>query len=163
MRKEVNERAAPPLPELAPDKPLADRGTAYSMVRLAVILSLGIIVLVAFWAFHAGGSVRGALAYLRGDSIYVPPTVDVPGDGSSGSSVRLVNLTATTFQIVAFSPSCPCVRLLGLPVTLGPRETKEVAVRAGSVLSKRVAVVLSMNPPTRNTVQFEVDIVAVRL
>ncbi len=95
----------------------------------SVILSGAVIIGLAHLGF---GSVRGAIAYYRGDRLSVEPRLvdmgEVPGGQKRTVTVTLTNWTEESIHVFGGSADCSCTVLGDLPVLIPPHESRSVTV-----------------------------------
>lgn len=147
-----------PREEVQGPKRVAERPRLNKFIWTAVVICILAAALVAPPAWRLG-SFAAAIEYIRGSSIYTSPRIGVPGDGSEGHTVSFVNLSKTPIRILGYQPSCPCVAVSGLPLELGPRQTKRADIRAASVVSKDVSVIFFTDAPGESRISTVVSVI----
>jgi hypothetical protein len=94
-----------------------------------MVLISGLVLGIASFCF---GSLPAALAYLRGERIWVEPRLLDVGEGVAGDvrkvPIELTNWTNRRIRLIGGTADCSCTLLEDLPVTIPPNETRSVAV-----------------------------------
>lgn len=79
------------------------------------------------------GTPRAALDWLRGDSFSVTPRSIDLGDRIAGSEGEVLfsikNISSKPIVLSKAKPSCSCVSVENVPLTLNPRETSEIRAK----------------------------------
>ena len=89
----------------------------------------GLFIGLAYFTF---GSVRGAVAYFRGERVSVLPRLVEAGDGLSGErrkvKIELGNWTDKPIRLIGGTADCSCTVLNDLPLTIPPKEVRAVSI-----------------------------------
>ena len=132
--------ARPGIPEVARSNSPITRTVIHGVALAAILGGVTVGVLVG-WQ----GSLRAALALIRGERVGVNPGYLDLGDGTPGETleavVEVANWTDHPVRLVGGTSDCSCVATDGLPVTIPARGREEV----------RVAVTIPPRSPGRTT------------
>lgn len=96
--------------------------------RRSIFATLGLIVAMVLALATYGrvrfGSLPGALAYARGERLFMEPRVRalgaLPSDSEHSTSFALTNWTGRSVQLVGSTSSCSCAMVDELPSRLEP-------------------------------------------
>ena len=140
--------------ELPSYRPILGYGISASVVLLALGLFGGL------WF----GSVRGAVAFLRGEPWSVTPGYQDLGPQPAGetveAAVEVVNWGPKPLHVLAGTTDCSCATVTDLPLRIAPRESAEVRVRIHLPEKGRGAfartVILLSDCPSKPQVAFRV-------
>lgn len=120
--------------------------------RYGMAIGGGVILLACVWAWidRSFGSMAGFAAAAQGQRLYITPAqIDlgrVPAGKEKAAVVRAHNLTGHAIRIVGAQPSCSCVSVLNLPISLAPHAAADISL-----------VVKVHESETRQTVEFFAD------
>jgi len=103
------------------------------------------------------------MAYLRGEYVYTPAHATVLSGAPGDQAIYLINLSDHPVQVAGYSASCTCVTVTGLPLELGPMETKKVGINANSIYTQDVQVVFFLDEATQSTVPVNLTVLAGKL
>jgi hypothetical protein len=110
-----------------------DRITHSRLLRYVLIGGSLLAAVVLFYAWRLS-SLSLALAYVEGERLVVSPLdVDLGECDSKSNHVAtftLTNLAAGPIRIVGSRESCNCLRLGELPITIEPRQSRDISIRA---------------------------------
>lgn len=108
---------------------------------IALLLVIAILGIILSWASYRSGSVARGIAFLAGNNVYFSSkNLTVSGKGGEGELLRVSNLSEEKLRILGYNAECSCVKISGLPIELGPLESKQLVVAAVSDSDKKVGV-----------------------
>lgn len=83
--------------------------------------------------YYAAGSLHGAFALLRGETIGIAPDLVDVGAGSPNEfklpQVAMTNWTNESVLVIGGTEDCSCSVVRELPIELGPYETKSITIQ----------------------------------
>lgn len=96
-----------------------------------IMANIGLILLTA-WALYSFGSIRAALAYLKGDRLIVRASSMSFGDVRRGErpviTFDIMNTSDRNITILGARTTCTCVFTDDLPLTVLPGERRSISV-----------------------------------
>lgn len=100
---------------------------------VTALMTVAVLAILAGWARYQFGSVGHALAYARGERLYVDEPVKSLGEVEAGRlyhvTFRLCNDSDRPVRIVGFRSSCGCTTASDLPMTIPPSKACWLVVR----------------------------------
>jgi len=143
-------------------------GLGSAFMALAALFAAGV------WSVATFGSLAAGLAFLAGETLYLPqPEIDV-GDVAPGETVvvqiPVQNLTASPLTILGAETDCSCVVASGLPIVIGKRLVGFVSVRVavasrgGDAVNRRVELLIAEVPTiARRTIHLRLTAIRARV
>jgi hypothetical protein len=137
LRRPERKPFASPAPELVTRSSRASLLRSCCRVILPACTGVGAAILLlassGLWVVYQFGSPEAALAYLRGQSVSVQPSMLNLGEGFSGEvqegSIEVANWSDHPIRLIGGTSDCSCVVSEDLPLTIPPRQSRRVSVR----------------------------------
>ena len=119
------------------------------------LMTVAILAAFAGWAWFRFGSIEHALAYARGERLFVEHPSRSLGAVEAGRlyrvDFRLSNDSDQPIRVVGFRSSCGCTTMSDLPMLIPPADMRSITVRlnpsASSLVSDSQLRVYTDHPP----------------
>jgi hypothetical protein len=108
---------------------------------VGIVLAVGL--LLALWSavVYQFGTIGNGFRYLQGYNYVVYPTKIDVGEGPRGhkraTTATVRNLSFSPIRVIGAITTCNCLIVTGLPLTIAPRQTKDVQLAIYLESSKR--------------------------
>ncbi len=139
------------------------KNEAFRFAGLTTSLLAGIFCLLVGVARYQFGSIAYALAYVRGERLFVAEPIASLSNVEAGRpyevTFRLVNLTSSRYLVVGCTTSCGCTAPQALPLAISPSGETDFKLRLvpGANRSGSIGIRLFTDHPDRSELPLRID------